>query len=297
MELKILFDQLNGAAEEYFLARPENEFPINPITGNANLGPESVFRGGVRRISENNRQIYTDSSIIPLVNMFKENFTDWERGFSWFKVRQIIADREIFYNLKFPDGQNIPNFAKRREESKDLSNEYNFLIKTKHSKNCPNYLIRICKCKKDCQEFNSVSDGCGGEDCFQFEVSLNNDLSDEEKLKVFRWLWWAFEFAPNPTTYPPSIPVGHLKIIWLFFLGQDDGGYCNGREYVEEILQKWFEPLYRNVFCPEEASGESSTAASQQSSAAPGGSTTAKVDWAGEERLWGGVFYSKFDLW
>eukprot|EP00917_Polyrhabdina_sp_WS-2016_P029289 GHVP01062425.1.p1 GENE.GHVP01062425.1~~GHVP01062425.1.p1 ORF type:complete len:144 (+),score=19.06 GHVP01062425.1:531-962(+) len=107
--------------------------------------------------------------------------------------------------------------------------------------------------------------GCGGDDCIQFQATLNDV---QNKQAIFRWLWFAFECAPD----------------FQIFRGNDDcfidlnpqasvlDHYTNlAREKVQRIFTNLFKPLYESIYpesCPDS------------------GKIPANVNWDYEKDLW-----------
>eukprot|EP00917_Polyrhabdina_sp_WS-2016_P029038 GHVP01061892.1.p1 GENE.GHVP01061892.1~~GHVP01061892.1.p1 ORF type:complete len:229 (+),score=37.91 GHVP01061892.1:25-687(+) len=202
MDIKILFYQLNGAAEEYFLAPSDNGFSAadDIIPGNA-LEPE--FQGLVRKIFHS--EISTEDGLYNWRRNFEDFISPKRANFLWFKVKQILGEsnlsfnlnrrnfqllqkREIFasnlkvefpYEVEFHYGEK--KMIKELQKLDELPQDYNFIIQSDHQINFPSYTIRVCNCFNDKYpmkgfEHKAINKqkqtACGGEGCSQFQMAL-----------------------------------------------------------------------------------------------------------------------------
>eukprot|EP00917_Polyrhabdina_sp_WS-2016_P029045 GHVP01061904.1.p1 GENE.GHVP01061904.1~~GHVP01061904.1.p1 ORF type:complete len:318 (+),score=58.40 GHVP01061904.1:25-954(+) len=303
MDIKILFYQLNGAAEEYFLAPSDNGFSAadDIIPGNA-LEPE--FQGLVRRIFHS--EISKDDGLFKSRGNFEHDFSKPLANFFWFKVKQILEEsnfsfdfnqrrfqllqkREISphsfkvkfpYEVEFHYGEKI--MKKELQKLENLPQDYNFIIQSDHQIYSPSYTIRVCNCSPNSEGWKEGAinnqKACGGKGCSQFQVTLR--YADQKA--EFRWLWWAFEAASYYAIFQEYLSDDSDH----FGDGLEKGSFLEeNRKEVEDILNRKFEPLYRSIY-PSEADSEESTGPVEDSTAFAEEWTGAKIDWEGEKHLW-----------
>eukprot|EP00917_Polyrhabdina_sp_WS-2016_P011570 GHVP01025555.1.p1 GENE.GHVP01025555.1~~GHVP01025555.1.p1 ORF type:complete len:303 (+),score=44.83 GHVP01025555.1:520-1428(+) len=274
MDIKILFDQLNGAAEEYFLAPPEFPVADDLIPGNANFEPECEFRGGVKR------SFYNDTA----KNFYfvTKDLHPPRRDFAWFKAREIILNKRKDYEVQYYTNEGILRSLAKNSEK--LDDNLNFIIESDISKDSPSYIIRICKCRdwswSDAFAFegrgrNRNLKPCGSNWCYSFKVTWNPYIKMKKKIQLYRWMWYAFDCAVDQKAFPLS---GEL----YFDSKLESEDFRKGPE---KVFRSHFDPLCRKFF-EEESLDTRFESMSLDSSTGEQDGEGYNVDWARESYLW-----------
>eukprot|EP00917_Polyrhabdina_sp_WS-2016_P011573 GHVP01025558.1.p1 GENE.GHVP01025558.1~~GHVP01025558.1.p1 ORF type:complete len:301 (+),score=56.26 GHVP01025558.1:520-1422(+) len=266
MDIKILFDQLNGAAEEYFLAPPEFPVADDLIPGNANFEPECEFRGGVKRSSHVKKSM-NDTAY----GFVTENLLQSRRDFAWFKAREIILNKRNDYEVQYDTNEG--NILKLANNSEKLDDGLNFIIESDISKDSPSYIIRICNCD------DWTLKPCGGKWCFAFKVTWNPKIDLNKKIQLYRWMWYAFDCAVDEEAFPlNSKSVDEL----CFDSNLESKEFQSGPE---KVFKSHFDHLCRKFF-EEESLFTRFESMSLDSSTGEQDGEGYNVDWAHERDLW-----------